>query len=576
MKVLFVYPESYLNIGIPGGIAIMSAMLKKEGHQVDLFDTTFIKTKNSYLEEIDRTHGGSGLSDKGGVSVFKKTEYTIEDLVKDDPVLEYENVFQKKIDSFKPDIIALSCMTSTFDFACDLFRTVKHNSVVIVGGVHSTIAYNDCLNQNCIDFAFIGEADQTMLDFVDALEKKNDPKNVAGLAYKNKKGKIIVNQVSKRIDLDTLPCPDWGLFDKRHLFRPFEGKIYQGSFYSQSRGCPMQCTYCVDPTEAQLTGGAAGYFRVQKPETTLAHLKELKEKYGATWFKFSDDTFLLPKVDHLKKLSKGFKELEIKFACSVMINTVTKEKIEMAREMGCVSMSVGIEAGNIEIRKSLNRKYSDEKLAQGLKWMDDAGIKISSFNIIGCPGETRENVFETIELNRKLNVKSCNVYIMFPYPGTPIQIKSKIPIRDKNGRLIKVSEAKNLRLSEMEPDMLEGLEKTFNIYLNLPKNLWPIVELSEKRENWKDILYFIKEFSIEYIDKNYKYINLQKKNNLLFASNLVPENLYNIYLNCKKDLKEKISNSINKFLSEDQRCLEANNSINQIINGQKKIKELTL
>ena len=139
MKVLFVYPESYLNIGIPGGIAIMSAMLKKEGHQVDLFDTTFIKTKNSYLEEIDRTHGGSGLSDKGGVSVFKKTEYTIEDLVKDDPILEYENVFQKKIDSFKPDIIALSCMTSTFDFACDLFRTVKHNSVVIVGGVHSTM-----------------------------------------------------------------------------------------------------------------------------------------------------------------------------------------------------------------------------------------------------------------------------------------------------------------------------------------------------------------------------------------------------------------------------------------------------
>ena len=39
----------------------------------------------------------------------------------------------------------------------------------------------------------------------------------------------------------------------------------------------------------------------------------------------------------------------------------------------------------------------------------------------------------------------------------------------------------------MEPDMLEGLEKTFNMYLNLPKNLWPIVELSEKRENWKDI-----------------------------------------------------------------------------------------
>ena len=91
--------------------------------------------------------------------------------------------------------------------------------------------------------------------------------------------------------------------------------------------------------------------------------------------------------------------------------------------------------------------------------MHKYGIKVSSFNIIGCPGETREQVFETIELNRKLSVESCNVYIMFPYPGTPIQIESKLPIRDKNGKLFKVSEAKNLRLSKIPPDELEGLEK---------------------------------------------------------------------------------------------------------------------
>ena len=45
MKVLFIYPESYLNVGIPGGIAIMSALLKQRNHQVDIFDTAFLKTK---------------------------------------------------------------------------------------------------------------------------------------------------------------------------------------------------------------------------------------------------------------------------------------------------------------------------------------------------------------------------------------------------------------------------------------------------------------------------------------------------------------------------------------------------
>lgn len=547
MKVLFVYPESYLNIGIPGGIAVMSALLKQRNHEVDLFDTCFLKTEE-YQKTVD-VHGGVGLSDKGGVSVFKKTEYSIEDLVAKDPVVNLYEEFQKKINSFSPDIIALSCMTSTFDFACDLVRSVKHKAIVIVGGVHATIAYQDCLDQECIDYAFVGEADRGIIDFVDALEKNDDPNKVPGLAYKKDNGEYVNNRVGPRVCLDDLPCPDWGLFDERHLFRPFEGKIYKGSFYSQSRGCPMQCKYCVDPTESRITGGPAGYFRVQKPEITIAHLTELKEKYGATWYKFSDDTFLLPKIDHLKELAVGFKKLGIKFGCSVMINTITEEKVAMAKEMGCVSMSIGIEAGSPKIRESLNRKYSDEKLFKGIGWMHKYGIKVSSFNIIGCPGETREQVFETIELNRKLSVESCNVYIMFPYPGTPIQIESKLPIRDKNGRLFQVSEAKNLRLSKIPPDELEGLEKTFNIYLNLPKSLWPVIRLAESKENWANILNPLKDFSIELISDQ---IEMQALENDSFEINSrnIPKKLYEVYQSSTGKNKSIILNSINKYLTD--------------------------
>ena len=101
MNILFVYPESYLNIGIPGGIAVMSAILKREGHKVELFDTTFIKTQNTYYDEANRTHGGgTGLADKGGIGVYKKTEYTIEDLVKNDPVLKSEDPRCSKKNNF--------------------------------------------------------------------------------------------------------------------------------------------------------------------------------------------------------------------------------------------------------------------------------------------------------------------------------------------------------------------------------------------------------------------------------------------------------------------------------------------
>ena len=53
MRVLFFHPEKYLNYGIPAGISILSAIIKKHGHQVDLFDTTFLKTEDKDAFVLD-------------------------------------------------------------------------------------------------------------------------------------------------------------------------------------------------------------------------------------------------------------------------------------------------------------------------------------------------------------------------------------------------------------------------------------------------------------------------------------------------------------------------------------------
>ena len=117
----------------------------------------------------------------------------------------------------------------------------------------------------------------------------------------------------------------------------------------------------------------------------------------------------------------------------------------------------------------------------------------------------------------------------------------------------------------MGPDELDGLEKTFNIYLNLPKSLWPIIEFAEKQENWKDILYYIKEFSIEYIMNDYKYTDISYLNKdgkkILLNNVLVPSILYSIYLDCNKKFVKTVVSSINKFMFEDERCLKKNNSL---------------
>lgn len=469
MRVLFLFPQAYLSLGISGGISVMGAILKQRGHQVRVFDTTFLKTKAT----------AAGHDNHGGLAQFKKTEVTLDDLVRDDPVVNLDEAFQQTIDDFRPEVIAISSMTATFDTAVRLVRNARHDAIVVAGGIHPTIAPEDAMAQPEIDAICIGEADEVFPELIDRLERGRDHTDILSFWFRMRDGSIRKNPTAPRVQLDDLPTPDWSLFDKRHLFRPFEGKVYCGTFYLQSRGCPMQCAYCVDPFLAATTGGAKGFFRFQAPATTIHHLTELNATYGADWLRFGDDTFLLPPVETLEELAAGIKPLNIMFSCSVMINTITEEKIRLAKEMGCVAMSVGIESGSPSVRQRIRRAYSNDKVVERLKIIQDYGIKLSTTNIIGLPDETRAEVFETIELNRQIKTGTCNVYMLYPYPGTEIQRTRNIPFRDTNGNLIPLSEAKNFRLSKMTPDELEGLMNTFNFYLNLPKTLWPIVQLAE-------------------------------------------------------------------------------------------------
>lgn len=507
MKVLFIYPEHYLNIGIPGGISTLSAMLKRHGHQVAVFDTTFLKVAPmANAQELHKkTHGGMGEKEADRVTQaghYKRTAYTIEDLVKDDPVLNREAEFQRKIDAFQPDLIALSTMTSTFDECMDMLRAARYKATVIVGGVHPTIAPEDCMAQKEIDIACYVEADEVLVELCDLMQAGKDHTDVKGMIFRMPNGSLKRTSTAPRVQLDGLPCPDWGLFDPRHLYRPFDGQIYQGSFYTQSRGCPQQCTYCVDPTVAQITGGAKGYFRVQSVATTMAHLTELKAKHNVSWIKFADDSFLMQDPEHMVELGRCLKALDIKFGCSVMPNTITKEKVRIVKEMGCVAMTVGVESGNTGIRKLMKRTYEDDKLVERLHWVIDEGIRLATFNIIGFPTETREHVFETINLNRRIGTDACNIYILFPYPGTPIQIEYKIPVRGEDGKIMPVSSASHLGLSKMSSDELEGLQATFNYYLHLPKTVWPIIAMAEAPTPLaKSMRNILKNFVVTFLSK---------------------------------------------------------------------------
>ena len=97
IKVLFLYPNTYGMNMVPPAIALFSAILKKEGHQVQIFDTTYYQIDYGIDSDGSQVDKLSVVPfDMGERGIRLKTTIWKEDL-------------KKQIENYKPDLLALSC-----------------------------------------------------------------------------------------------------------------------------------------------------------------------------------------------------------------------------------------------------------------------------------------------------------------------------------------------------------------------------------------------------------------------------------------------------------------------------------
>ena len=130
----------------------------------------------------------------------------------------------------------------------------------------------------------------------------------------------------------------------------------------------------------------------------------------------------------LKELADFFceSELPIFLYIETRPETIKKSTIELLKALKVDGVGMGIELASEEFRKSsLNRYPSQEKITEAFFLLKEAGIKRTSYNIIGLPNETEKMIWDTIRLNQTLDPDNITVAFYSPYLGTPEQIKSK-------------------------------------------------------------------------------------------------------------------------------------------------------
>jgi radical SAM superfamily enzyme YgiQ (UPF0313 family) len=469
-KVLFIYPNTMMATLVPLSISVLYPCLKSKGFQVELFDTTYYKTEEKSFEEkrvellqIKEFH----LEEKG--VTLKETDIH-EDLI-------------QKVKSYKPNLIAVTLVEDVFPLALSLLESIKQFDIpVIAGGVFATLA-SEVINQENIDMICIGEGEEALVELCEKMYADEDYSTMPNLWVK-KDGKIIKNQMRKVVDLDKLPYLDYDAFEKKRLYRPMYGKIYTMIHFEIDRGCPFDCTYCEAPAirKKYLEETGCVYYRRKSAERLEKELTHLVKKYKPDYVNFNSESFLARSTKELEEFAEMYKKISLPFWCQSRPETVTDEKIKILKEMNCKNLQFGIECGNEEFRaKVLNRHYSNKQMIEAFKTVEKYGIDYTVNNIIGFPDETRELIFETIQINRQINPTTINCFFFTPYKGTRLyQYCLEKGYLDKDTKVHQVVDSAPLKMDSITYKELKGLQRTFPLYAKMPEREFDKIRVAEK------------------------------------------------------------------------------------------------
>lgn len=336
-----------------------------------------------------------------------------------------------------------------------------------------------------VDIVCVGEGEIAVKELVARMSKGESINDIPNLWIKLPDGTILKNPVGAPTDLNALPCVDLSLVEDRHLYAPFAGHVYKMSYVESQRGCPRRCTYCCNQVFLDTYSKyGAKYLRRKSIPKLIDELILLKNDYGLNFIQFTDDDFLLRPVEELRLFLKLYKEkVNLPFWIQAEAWNATDEKVGLIREAGCISISIGIETGSDYILKTIMKRNTPrEQTLKAFEIMHKYDIRTSGNVIIGMPEETRENIFETIELVRECKPRSVNSSIFIPYYGLALREYSvKKGYLDENyHRDLSDSWRAVLDMPQITKKEVEDIARTFCLYSTLPKELWPEIEKVEK------------------------------------------------------------------------------------------------
>jgi anaerobic magnesium-protoporphyrin IX monomethyl ester cyclase len=357
----------------PIGLALIAAILEKEGYPIQLIDANAL-----------------GLGPEETVAMVTDT-----------------------------DIVGITAMTPTIGAALNIARLLKQakpKAVIVFGGAHPTLLPEETLTASpAVDIVIRGEGDAAVIELLHTLEENHSPESVAGISYRVEKKVVHTTDRTSSVAMDSLPFPAYHLLPwKKYKPHPPHGMAMPFAAMVTSRGCPYHCAYCSKPV-------FGSRFRAQSPERVVEEMAYLKRKFGVKEIAFYDDSFTLDKKRvHAIAATIIDKGLKIAWTCETRVNLVDEELLRHMNQAGCYAVAYGIESASPEIIRTLQKDITLEQVNKAVRDSHEAGLQVIGYFMLGSPGETTETIRQTIDFAKKLKVDFAQFSVTTPFPGTDL------------------------------------------------------------------------------------------------------------------------------------------------------------
>ncbi|MFC1607966.1 B12-binding domain-containing radical SAM protein [Candidatus Latescibacterota bacterium] len=351
--------------------------------------------------------------------------------------------------------------------AARLSRKANPDVIIVWGGVHATLLYEETARHPLVDVVVIGEGEETFREVIEAVFNGVNIDGIPGTCVQRDDGAIVTGPKRDFVDMNDIPLPAYDLLDMKN----YRGIEYQFD-YQSSRGCPFRCGFCYN------TAFCGRKWRSKSSKKVIDELEHLYTTYRVKNFAPVDDEFFINRK-RAEEIFRGILDrgLDSGVVASCRLDIVRKytpESLKIMKKAGVMQMFFGAESGSDDTLSRIHKDITSEDIIEGARTVAEAGIRpILSF-MSGFPGETFEQFGSTLDIIQhlwKINplITINGIFPFNAYPGTELFRQA-------------------VELGLKPPDNLEDWGAWRFQYE--PDNPW----LDRKIKNWMQVSFYIVRF----------------------------------------------------------------------------------